>query len=408
MVPLWEKGEVTGALKIYYCHAHQITNTLKVMAVGLSQIISTQMEVSRIEHLRQMADKAEMRALQSKINPHFLFNALNAISSSIRLNPDTARQLIINLSRYLRYNLELNDELIDIRKELHQIQDYIAIEQARFGAKLTVIYDIDDDVSVRIPSLLIQPLVENAIVHGIQPCKGKGVVVIAVKDQGDRVKISVKDTGHGINQETIDRVARNEMPGHNIGLLNVHHRVSLLYGEGLHIHRLEPCTEIAFYISKNGGKLHQEASTPPVGGGLMKAIIVEDEFLAQEELSYLIKKHSNIDIVASFEDGLDVLKYLQTHQVDAIFLDINIPSLDGVLLAQNISKFAHRPSIVFITAYKEHAVEAFEIEAFDYILKPYHEARIVTMLQKLEALHQRPPARRNRPAHRAAAATAST
>ncbi|MGQ6173414.1 LytS/YhcK type 5TM receptor domain-containing protein [Serratia sp. IR-2025] len=265
VVPLWEKGEVTGALKIYYCHAHQITNTLKVMAVWLSQIISTQIEVSRIEHLRQMADKAEMRALQSKINPHFLFNALNAISSSIRLNPDTARQLIINLSRYLRYNLELNDELIDIRKELHQIQDYIAIEQARFGAKLTVIYDIDDDVSVRIPSLLIQPLVENAIVHGIQPCKGKGVVVIAVKDQGDRVKISVKDTGHGINQETIDRVARNEMPGHNIGLLNVHHRVSLLYGEGLHIRRLEPGTEIAFYISKNGGKLHQEPSAPPVG-----------------------------------------------------------------------------------------------------------------------------------------------
>ena len=265
VVPLWEKGEVTGALKIYYCHAHQITNTLKVMAVGLSQIISTQIEVSRIEHLRQMADKAEMRALQSKINPHFLFNALNAISSSIRLNPDTARQLIFNLSRYLRYNLELNDELIDIRKELHQIQDYIAIEQARFGAKLTVIYDIDDDVSVRIPSLLIQPLVENAIVHGIQPCKGKGVVVIAVKDQGDRVKISVKDTGHGINQETIDRVARNEMPGHNIGLLNVHHRVSLLYGEGLHIRRLEPGTEIAFYISKNGGKLHQEPSAPPVG-----------------------------------------------------------------------------------------------------------------------------------------------
>jgi two-component system LytT family response regulator len=122
----------------------------------------------------------------------------------------------------------------------------------------------------------------------------------------------------------------------------------------------------------------------------MKAIIVEDEFLAQEELSYLIKKHSNIVIEATFEDGLDVLKYLQNHQVDAIFLDINIPSLDGVLLAQNISKFAHRPSIIFITAYKEHAVEAFEIEAFDYILKPYHEARIVTMLQKLEALHNRP------------------
>ncbi|CNE09519.1 LytTR family DNA-binding domain-containing protein [Yersinia nurmii] len=121
----------------------------------------------------------------------------------------------------------------------------------------------------------------------------------------------------------------------------------------------------------------------------MKAIIVEDEFLAQEELSYLIRQHSGITIEATFDDGLDVLKYLQNHQVDAIFLDINIPSLDGVLLAQNISKFTHKPHIIFITAYKEHAVEAFEIEAFDYILKPYHESRIVTMLQKLEALHKR-------------------
>ncbi|HHZ3187228.1 TPA: LytR/AlgR family response regulator transcription factor [Yersinia enterocolitica] len=135
----------------------------------------------------------------------------------------------------------------------------------------------------------------------------------------------------------------------------------------------------------------------------MKAIIVEDEFLAQEELSYLIQQHSNITIEATFEDGLDVLKYLQNHQVDVIFLDINIPSLDGVLLAQNISKFAHKPYIIFITAYKEHAVEAFEIEAFDYILKPYHESRIVTMLQKLEALYKRDRQNKeqtNSPSHR--------
>jgi len=125
----------------------------------------------------------------------------------------------------------------------------------------------------------------------------------------------------------------------------------------------------------------------------MKAIIVEDEFLAQQELTYLIKKHSKINITAVLDDGLDALKYLQHQQVDAIFLDINIPSLDGVLLAQSLSKFARRPAIIFITAYKEHAAEAFEIEAFDYILKPYHEARIITMLQKLEALYQTPSAK---------------
>ncbi|WP_413737727.1 LytR/AlgR family response regulator transcription factor [Sodalis sp. RH21] len=122
----------------------------------------------------------------------------------------------------------------------------------------------------------------------------------------------------------------------------------------------------------------------------MKAIIVEDEFLAQEELRFLIQKHSGLTIEATFEDGLDVLRYLQNHEVDVIFLDINIPSLDGVLLAQNLSKFSHKPEIVFITAYKEHAVEAFELEAFDYILKPYQESRIVTMLQKLESLHKEP------------------
>lgn len=117
----------------------------------------------------------------------------------------------------------------------------------------------------------------------------------------------------------------------------------------------------------------------------MKVIIVEDEVLAQQELSWLIKEHSEMEIVGIFDDGLDVLKFLQHNRVDAIFLDINIPSLDGVLLAQNISQFAHKPFIVFITAWKEHAVEAFELEAFDYILKPYQESRIISMLQKLEA-----------------------
>ena len=249
VIPLREKGVVTGTLKIYYCHAHRITSSLQEMAVGLSQIISTQLEVSRAEQLREMANKAELRALQSKINPHFLFNALNAISSSIRMNPDTARQLIFNLSRYLRYNIELkDDEQIDIKRELYQIKDYIAIEQARFGDKLTVIYDIDDEVSCVIPSLLIQPLVENAIVHGIQPCKGKGVVTLGINECGNRVRISVRDTGNGIDPAVVARVEADEMPGNKIGLLNVHHRVKLLYGEGLHIRRMNPGTEIAFYV----------------------------------------------------------------------------------------------------------------------------------------------------------------
>ncbi|MEK3776996.1 LytTR family DNA-binding domain-containing protein [Paenibacillus sp. FSL K6-4396] len=121
----------------------------------------------------------------------------------------------------------------------------------------------------------------------------------------------------------------------------------------------------------------------------MRALIVEDEILASEELNYLIQEHSQIEVVDCLEDGLDVLKFLQEQEVDVIFLDINIPSLDGMMLAHHIGKFATKPYIVFTTAYKEHAAEAFELEAFDYILKPYDEKRIAAMLHKLELAFKR-------------------
>ncbi|GGF65408.1 membrane protein [Paenibacillus albidus] len=249
IIPLKEKGEITGALKIYYTKAHKITYSLQAMAVGLSQIISTLMEVSRVEGIKEMANKAELKALQTSINPHFLFNALNAIISSIRIDPDKARELIVNLSGYMRHNLELTDEFIDIKRELQQVQQYVEIEKARFGNRLDVVYDIDE-VEVRIPSLSIQPLVENAIVHGILKAKGPGSVTITVKDRGDVVRIGIRNTGVGISEETMERVYSGSMPENKIGLYNVHQRVKLIYGHGLTIQRLEQGTDIYFDVKK--------------------------------------------------------------------------------------------------------------------------------------------------------------
>ena len=113
----------------------------------------------------------------------------------------------------------------------------------------------------------------------------------------------------------------------------------------------------------------------------LNALIVEDEYLAREELTYLIEKYSTINIVATFDDGLDAFKFLQSKKVDIVFLDINIPSIDGMLLARNIAQFLDKPQIVFTTAYKEYAVEAFELEAVDYLLKPLNEQRLLTKLQ---------------------------
>lgn len=249
IIPLKEKNEVIGALKIYYTKAYKITYTLQTLAIGLSQIISTLMEVSKVEEIKERANKAEIKALQTQINPHFLFNALNAITSFTRINPDKARELIINLSSYLRFNLELNDEFIDIKKELKQVKDYIEIEKARFGNKLNTIYDIDE-VDIKIPSLTIQPIVENAIVHGILKDKSTGTVVISVKDQGEKVKISIVDNGVGIDRDVIQRVYNDNVPETKIGIYNVHRRLKLIYGEGLIIERLEKGTKVEFYIKR--------------------------------------------------------------------------------------------------------------------------------------------------------------
>lgn len=116
----------------------------------------------------------------------------------------------------------------------------------------------------------------------------------------------------------------------------------------------------------------------------MKVIIVDDEYPARKELRYFIENYTDMDIIGEFDNGLDVLNFIQENTLDAIFLDINIPKLDGMLLAKTIDKFEKRPKIIFITAYDDYAVEAFNLEIFDYILKPYSDERIISMLHRLK------------------------
>ncbi|SCJ24032.1 Inner membrane protein ypdA [uncultured Clostridium sp.] len=248
LIPLKEKNETIGTLKIYYSKQREITDSQQALAIGLSQMISTLMELSKLEKIKEAANKAEIKALQTQINPHFLFNALNTITSFIRINPDSARSLIINLATFLRYNLEFSDTVIDIKKELEQVKAYVEIEKARFGDKLNVIYDIDEKINVKIPSLIIQPLVENAIIHGIRNNGGKGTVKITVKNSEYKTIISVENDGITINDEIINKVKNGDMPENKIGLYNVHLRIKLMYGNGLVIKKLNPGTKIEFSI----------------------------------------------------------------------------------------------------------------------------------------------------------------
>jgi len=253
IAPLKEGDKMIGTLKIYYCKENAISFTNINLALGLSQIISTQLEISKLGELKHMANKAEIKALQAQINPHFLFNALNTIISFIRLNPNRARELIINLSTYLRYNLEAGEKPVDIYRELEQVKAYIEIEKARFGEKLHIIYNIEDNLDVKIPSLIIQPIVENSIKHGILEGKGYGTVTIDIKKtQSDNIMIVIEDDGVGISKEIIEKVYEDKMEENRIGMSNVHNRLKYIYGEGLKIERLTNGTRINFNVRKIG------------------------------------------------------------------------------------------------------------------------------------------------------------
>ncbi|WP_338952173.1 sensor histidine kinase [Fusobacterium nucleatum] len=247
ILPLKEKNDVNGTLKIFFDTAEKITEKNRYLMIGLSHLISTQMEISKVENLISLLKYSELKALQSQINPHFLFNVLNTMTSLIRTNPEKAREVTIDLSNYLRYNLDNNVKSVELIKELNQIDNYIKIEKARFGDKLNIIYDVDENLyNFQIPSLIIQPLVENSIKHGILKKRENGYVKVIVKKIDKDIEVIIEDDGVGIEQTVIDNLDKQIQE--NIGLKNVHQRLKLLYGEGLNIKKLEQGTRIKFKI----------------------------------------------------------------------------------------------------------------------------------------------------------------
>ncbi len=185
---------------------------------------------ARIEHRLQEQEKllmaARVEALASQINPHFLFNTLTSILSLIRSQPETARLLIVKLSGLLRRLLSSQDHFVTLREELEAIDEYLDIEQMRFGAKLKIEKQIDPDtLDIVVPSMLLQPIVENSIKHGIEPKVGYGRIIIKSVRQDGHAIIDVIDNGVGVSSREASQVK-----GTGIGLRNVNERLGVIYG----------------------------------------------------------------------------------------------------------------------------------------------------------------------------------
>jgi two-component system LytT family sensor kinase len=185
---------------------------------------------ARIEHRLQEQEKlllaAKIEALKSQINPHFLFNTLASISSLIRSQPETARTLIIKLSGLLRRLIRSHQHFVTLREELESIDEYLAIEVVRFGPQLQVRKEISPDtIDIIVPSMILQPLVENSIKHGLSRKIGPGSIVIRSWREKGRGIIEVEDDGMGFLMERLD-----EPMASGIGLANVRERLRVIYG----------------------------------------------------------------------------------------------------------------------------------------------------------------------------------
>lgn len=186
--------------------------------------------------------QAELKFLKSQIRPHFIHNALNTIISISRSDPDRARTLLVEFSKYLRgcYDFESLEDTVPVDNELAFVRAYMAIEKARFGDRLRVEYDIDDDVTLQVPPLILQPLVENAVLHGLRGKLNGGSILIYVKKTvGACVKVGVKDDGIGIDSDKMKTLLHGDADSRGVALYNINERLLKLYHTELSIIRLE-------------------------------------------------------------------------------------------------------------------------------------------------------------------------
>jgi len=203
-----------------------------VVGIALKVWNALRLEMS-LEEQKRLLLEARLDALQRQINPHFLFNTLNSVAALVRSQPELAREMTVKLANILRALLKDHDTYVPLREELKFTDDYLDIEVVRFGAdKLRVEKEIDPrTLEVLVPSILLQPLIENSIKHGLEPRLHGGTVTLRSRLDGDRVSIEVADDGVGITGRPTSAVRRT---GAGIGMKNVQERLEVLYGNQAH------------------------------------------------------------------------------------------------------------------------------------------------------------------------------
>lgn len=193
--------------------------------------MSSQLELAELGENRTALMEAELLALRAQISPHFIYNSLGAIASFVRTDPERARELLLEFADFTRYSFRQHGEFTTIADELRSIERYLVLEKARFGDRLKVVVRVAPEVlNVVVPFLSVQPLVENAVRHGLEKKDGPGTVTILADDAGTEAVVSIEDDGVGADPDVVRAALSGASPHGSVGLGNVDERMRAVYG----------------------------------------------------------------------------------------------------------------------------------------------------------------------------------
>ncbi|CUR60577.1 Histidine kinase internal region [metagenome] len=225
--PLVVEESIVGTLQVFTGAA---TANLVRAADEVSRWVSSQLELAELDASRNRLMEAEVRALRAQISPHFIYNSLGAIASFVRTDPDRARELLLEFADFTRYSFRRHGEFTTLAEELRSIERYLLLEQARFGDRLQVTLRIAPEVlGVTVPFLCIQPLVENAVRHGMTGEAGH--ITIVARDQDTEAVIEVEDNGAGEDPDKVRRALAGDAELDSVGLGNVDSRLRATFGD---------------------------------------------------------------------------------------------------------------------------------------------------------------------------------
>ncbi|WP_010531402.1 LytS/YhcK type 5TM receptor domain-containing protein [Lentibacillus jeotgali] len=255
-IPIIDTQESAGLIKFYFEKTQHIRPMELVLAKGLGQLITNQLDTIATEELKKHIRDAELRNLQAQINPHFLFNTLHMIAALFRKDPEKARHITVNLAHYMRFNIGLvSASLVRLEKEYQHVKSYVEIIQARFSSQLTIhVSEPEVMTRVDIPPSTIQPLVENSIKHGLKNVTSGGEVNVIMEENEDSIHIAVRDNGDGFPERLLREAGMpslSDSENGGAGLYNVNQRLISLIGDSarLHIRNLpERGSEVCFTI----------------------------------------------------------------------------------------------------------------------------------------------------------------